>query len=477
MCYNPIKIKNPNFGLDTIASKDGSVRIRPSYQIGLNFLKDTTNQYIEVPCGRCRACVFMKQSYFMQRIMLEAEHKDVYMFTLTYNNESIRRINIGGYEYKYADIQDVQNMIKRIRRKNLLPPFKFVICSEYGSKKHRPHYHGLLILDRDSSKLSDTQKLSLDTQVYKIIQSSWTRNTAKTLNKKGEIVANTRNPIYKACYTHRSCFTRSGEHRVNFDCHRVVPKLRGGKLDVMQDVCAYVTKYIMKADKWIENVRRALKMNYSPEEYREYWTLLRPKILVSKHLAFDLTDEQIAHIKSCIQESIGKYDYPVMKNPLTSGVSPLCPQLKKRFMTVDDALSFYFLRTNGLTTYDNATDNPLSNYEAQLQIQKSNQFQKAKDYVYATHYRGNSSEMLESDPYDRDSVPNSRADMVYSHFSDLDAFCQHIPDGSFDEFNYMYESGPDFDNEFADYDFYADKPDTFAGTAVYCAPVQLTLFD
>lgn len=146
-------------------------------------------------------------------------------------------------------------------------------------------------------------------------------------------------------------------------------------------------------------------------------------------------------------------------------------------MTVDDALSFYFLRTNGLTTYDNATDNPLSNYEAQLQIQKSKQFEKAKDYVYATHLRGNFSEMLESDPYDRVSVPDSTTDMVYSHFSDLDAFCQHIPDGAFDEFNYMFEPGvPGFD-DFADYDFDSDKPDAFAGTAVYCAPVQLTLFD
>lgn len=79
MCINPIRIKNVNKGLG---------------RIGLNFMKDCDNEYMNVPCGRCPDCVQAKQAQLVQRIQSEAKYNHLFFCTLTYDNEHLPKLTI-----------------------------------------------------------------------------------------------------------------------------------------------------------------------------------------------------------------------------------------------------------------------------------------------------------------------------------------------------------------------------------------------
>ena len=94
MCINPIRIPNPNRGLK---------------HVGLMFMKDTENQFLEVPCGHCPDCVAAKQSAMVQRVQNEARYNHVFFCTLTYDNKHL----------PYAEIK--------------VPPFKEGEGDQYGT--------------------------------------------------------------------------------------------------------------------------------------------------------------------------------------------------------------------------------------------------------------------------------------------------------------------------------------------------------
>ena len=80
MCLNPIQRPNPNYGL-----KPG---------VGLNFTKDLTSKYIEVPCGHCPECVALRQNQLVQRVENEAKYSYLYFITLTYDNKHLPRYRV-----------------------------------------------------------------------------------------------------------------------------------------------------------------------------------------------------------------------------------------------------------------------------------------------------------------------------------------------------------------------------------------------
>lgn len=126
MCVRPITIPNPNYGLS---------------KVGFGFMKDCVSKFITVPCGHCPECIANKQMQFVQRIQMEELENHLFYCTLTYNNESLPVVTTStGYDIRYADIRDVQNMIKRLRKSNVFGrPFRYFGVSELGSKKARPH--------------------------------------------------------------------------------------------------------------------------------------------------------------------------------------------------------------------------------------------------------------------------------------------------------------------------------------------------
>ena len=80
MCLQPLHIKNVNYG-----------STNPQL---LLLGKDTTHQFMEVPCGHCEQCVAAKQSDFVQRIQAESRYNHLFFATLTYDNEHLPRLSI-----------------------------------------------------------------------------------------------------------------------------------------------------------------------------------------------------------------------------------------------------------------------------------------------------------------------------------------------------------------------------------------------
>lgn len=125
MCLSPIRIKNPNLGL-----------------VGPNAMyKDTRSHMIDVPCGVCAECIAAKQMQYVQRLQMEELVNHIFFCTLTYNNDSMPKITTStGFDIRYADVSDVQKMVKRLRKRNAFGrPFRYFAVSELGSQRGRPH--------------------------------------------------------------------------------------------------------------------------------------------------------------------------------------------------------------------------------------------------------------------------------------------------------------------------------------------------
>lgn len=128
MCLSPISIKSVDaFGIDVNYS---------------------------VPCGKCIECLKDVQNAWKIRLTEEArDHKYVYFFTLTYNDDSVPfSFDDEGNKVLHFRKSDLQLWLKRHRMSyerlfNRQIDFKYFICSEYGPNTGRPHYHGILFTD------------------------------------------------------------------------------------------------------------------------------------------------------------------------------------------------------------------------------------------------------------------------------------------------------------------------------------------
>ena len=135
MCVSPIRIRNPNYH-----NKSGLI----------SALADTSSMYINVPCGHCSECVAVRQMGIIQRVQMEELTNHIFFCTLTYSNEAMPVISTStGYDIRYADISDVQKMIKRLRKHNAFGrSFRYFCVSELGSVRGRPHFHLLFFIPR-----------------------------------------------------------------------------------------------------------------------------------------------------------------------------------------------------------------------------------------------------------------------------------------------------------------------------------------
>lgn len=128
MCLYPITIKSKDaFGIDVSQS---------------------------VPCGKCIECLKDRQNSWKIRLTEEArDHKYVYFFTLTYNDDTVPySYDPDGNKVLHFCKSHLQLWIKRYRMayERLFKrqiDLKYFICSEYGPNTGRPHYHGILFTD------------------------------------------------------------------------------------------------------------------------------------------------------------------------------------------------------------------------------------------------------------------------------------------------------------------------------------------
>lgn len=125
--------------------------------------KDDMPVLMRVPCNHCPECMRIKQDEWFFRGVIEYLHYKkkggaTYFVTLTYNNESLPYLSItakdSGEVYqvvKCFSARHIRNFIKYFRmllKKNGYEwkGMKYLVCSEFGEKKGRPHYHILLHL-------------------------------------------------------------------------------------------------------------------------------------------------------------------------------------------------------------------------------------------------------------------------------------------------------------------------------------------
>lgn len=94
------------------------------------------SMYVDIPCGKCDACIEQRTKSWAIRCVLEAQqYVNNCFLTLTYNEKCKP---IGG-----LCKTDVQKFIKKLRN-HFGAGIRYFGCGEYGSKYDRPHYHAIL---------------------------------------------------------------------------------------------------------------------------------------------------------------------------------------------------------------------------------------------------------------------------------------------------------------------------------------------
>lgn len=172
MCLSPVCIVNPDYRLN--ADKFVGISIdgdfRPNVPMGesryyparvphsstlpsLN--EDTVDNFVGVtpdgecvpiyryfPCGRCLECLVRKQSDIRNRMVIEQSMYDCppLFLTLTYNDKYLP-----GCGVKKDDVSKFFNRLHLLMARNgYCSDFKHICFSEYGSMRHRPHYHAII---------------------------------------------------------------------------------------------------------------------------------------------------------------------------------------------------------------------------------------------------------------------------------------------------------------------------------------------
>lgn len=324
MCVSPILIKNPNFGSNVELIQKTS---------------DTLSRYIRVPCNHCSECIALRQSSVVQRCRTLSLDHYIFFCTLTYSNEMLPKITTSsGYTISYVDISDLQKMFKRIRHANSFgKPFVYYFVSERGSKKGRPHVHGLIFIEKKKSDDKLTPLL-LEKVIRQTLFREWRRNFGSD-----------RKPIWKPLFQFHSKIV-AGKRFSNFDCHYVVPHSTEHGSD---DVAFYVTKYLLKVSPLEVKLQQALRLNLEPSEYEDIWKLVRSRSVCS--LGFGaVTDFERDKVLQCIDQSSSHPDG--LKYFNSDGSTFPLARYYRKFLSAENAIKSVSARGGPLNADDRAMD-------------------------------------------------------------------------------------------------------------------------
>lgn len=165
----------------------------------------------EVPCGKCIECQQAKHQEYLLRALMEYRQTTeinngfVYFDTLTYSNKYLPRYK-GHPCFRREDIKDCLKKLRvYLKRQGYAVEgnLKYFVTSEFGGKRHRPHYHVLFFV---SIPNLDVKKF------WKALNKSW---------------------IYGIIDRYKTCLNRV----VNSSC-----------------ALSYVAKYVGKDQEWNEDV-------------------------------------------------------------------------------------------------------------------------------------------------------------------------------------------------------------------------------
>lgn len=124
-----------------------------------------------VPCNKCVLCRSKKQNDLVFRSALESAIYDIppYFFTLTYAPAFLPPHG----ELRYKDVQDFFKRLRRLwDKRGIKHSIRYIVSGEYGSKRHRAHYH--IILFNNPLQASESNP-RMHRQLKSDILSSWSK--------------------------------------------------------------------------------------------------------------------------------------------------------------------------------------------------------------------------------------------------------------------------------------------------------------
>lgn len=319
MCSSPITIPNPYYKGLGVKTKVDELFVDPS--TGFNRLHNTVDAFIQVPCGQCLQCISLRQSWINQRVQMESLRSELFMLTLTYNNESLPIINVGEYCFAFPEWKDIQNMFKRIR-KHLSYPIRYIMVSEY-SKRRRPHFHGIIAIERDTIKDFYKGSVSLcERELSKLFLKEW----------RVKVGGSTRKPIYQSLFT----YVRKGR-KCNFDFHHIVD-IPNHESDVSFYVSKYVTKYDQHTHKLLQKIK--LDVEVEPEFTPRILSAIKPRCTISKDFGSPDFPPIRDYITKCIMKN--EIELPQFYDIHTGQPSLLSRYYRKHCETMLNALTRYY---------------------------------------------------------------------------------------------------------------------------------------
>lgn len=142
-CLNPLRIANPKTR-EILYDVRRKYRRSPEevYEKIVRSKYPLVDPFVDVPCGKCEACLVRKTNEWTFRLLQERKHSESALFmTITYHDGALPIDKKTGYPT--LSKRDCQLFLMKIR-KRFGPGIRYFLCSEYGEKYGRPHYHMLL---------------------------------------------------------------------------------------------------------------------------------------------------------------------------------------------------------------------------------------------------------------------------------------------------------------------------------------------
>lgn len=155
MCLNPITAykRRPTSGFSTMDIAESKL---PNFDafgsamkfVGLRKRNITFNPkygYVDtafkIPCGKCAECRAKKKADWSNRIVMESKmHEKNAFVTLTYAPDFLPKNEVGLPTLVKRHLQlFLKRLRKELAKKGIF--IRYYAVGEYGTKKHRPHYH------------------------------------------------------------------------------------------------------------------------------------------------------------------------------------------------------------------------------------------------------------------------------------------------------------------------------------------------
>lgn len=259
---------------------------------------------------------------------MESLKNHIFFATLTYNEDMIPWLFINNKSIKYARYQDLNGVIRRLRKYQLFPrPFRYFAVSEFGSKRGRPHFHVLFFVPKYDGDDFNTC-LGLERSMFSTLLSNWTRRVGGS-NKFPNYV-----PL--CTYVRRYRF---GKISTNYDLHYVNENY---SMDGSANVAFYVLKYMLKPSDRARRLQQALRLNLSESEYNRYWSIIKPRYWKSHDFGLSNDKDIQSLLRSNIESNKQLFPYPIFVHPLTGQTFPLSRYYKSKGEIYDLDLATFF---------------------------------------------------------------------------------------------------------------------------------------